>query len=114
MQNSFCFWQSLRSLPTDSRRTALITVCACAHTVAHTAQVRKNVIGCILATDMTHHFDMVNNLDSLFERLQPDLNDSGEDARKVSPEDMQLMLNLLVHTGNLNYIFFFFFSNLRT
>jgi hypothetical protein len=34
------------------------------------AQIRKTMISCILATDMSQHFQMVSKLDQLFEKME--------------------------------------------
>jgi hypothetical protein len=56
--------------------------------------VRKTMIACFKATDMTFHFEIVNQYKSKLK--------AGESFNPDSPEDTQLMLNLMMHASDLS------------
>ena len=62
--------------------------------------MRKNIIGCILHTDMAHHFKMVSQMDVFYELHS----NSIEKKQNVfeTPEDKQFLMNAILHSADIS------------
>lgn len=68
-------------------------------------EFRKVVIGCILATDMSHHFAMVARLNSLFSRLERHHQQVSEDGPPMAAAaDVKELLNALIHFSDISNV----------
>ncbi|KAL4448605.1 hypothetical protein ABPG75_005824 [Micractinium tetrahymenae] len=76
-------------------------------------EVRKSVIGAILATDMVHHFPMVSRLEVFYELHAANIQAHHRALRQGMPrdglprlfdaaEERQLLLNLLLHCADIS------------
>ena len=57
--------------------------------------LRKMMISCFMATDMTYHFEIVN-------QFKLKISDSEAGFEPANPEDTQLMLNMMMHASDLS------------
>ena len=64
------------------------------------SEFRQQMIQCILATDMTHHFTMLSKLDSLFDRLDT----AQTNHTNTSREDINLLMQVLLHSADVSNV----------
>ncbi|QDZ24568.1 3',5'-cyclic-nucleotide phosphodiesterase [Chloropicon primus] len=62
--------------------------------------MRKNIIGCILHTDMAHHFKMVSQMDVFFE-LHANVIEK-KDNPFTTPDDRQFLMNMVLHSADIS------------
>ena len=63
--------------------------------------MRKNIIGCILHTDMAHHFKMVSQMDVFFE-LHSAVIEKKDGNPFETPEDRQFLMNCILHSADIS------------
>ena len=62
--------------------------------------MRKNIIGCILHTDMAHHFKMVSQMDVFYE-LHANAIEKKQNVFET-PEDRQFLMNIILHSADIS------------
>ena len=63
--------------------------------------MRKNIIGCILHTDMAHHFKMVSQMDVFYELHAAQIEKKAPNVFET-PEDRQFLMNCILHSADIS------------
>lgn len=62
--------------------------------------MRKNIIACILHTDMSHHFKLVSQME-VFHELHSNAIEKRENTFET-PEDRQFIMNIILHSADIS------------
>ncbi|KAK3287662.1 hypothetical protein CYMTET_4844 [Cymbomonas tetramitiformis] len=65
-------------------------------------EIRKIIIGCVLHTDMTHHFAMVSQVDLFYELHSEQLARGDPFSSFCKAEDRQFLFNMLLHSSDIS------------